>query len=435
MPKKRAASKASSRPKRITPRRRTAVTASSPEPKPIPGPEAFNDLQEPNHVQSQAATLLLIGSQLRGDTPAAQARAENARGLMQLRGGPRSTLEAIPREDIDSLGFPSLKASTGRFHSAALQKVAGVRLMAATARLTSVDVRAAARKLPQVADAFYRDANAETAAALLETSLRHPHQLVRVSAAASYFEVAANPQRALGVLEHGLHSRDLLTRDVAAYALAHIDPGNSELRRLVRRSQRPSKRKRSHTALIVHGTWARTSSWWQPPRGDFWKYLHDNVDDSLYGAGDRFEWSGGYSDAARALGGSDLHTWVDQHQLDGLDIYGHSHGANIAMLANQAGTRVRRMVLLSCPVHWPKYSPNFDLVGVVVSVRVRLDLVILADRGGQKFQDSRIQEHILPIWFNHFATHDPGKWQKYDVPAMLPDASAKMNRAKMAAWA
>ena len=30
------------------------------------------------------------------------------------------------------------------------------------------------------------------------------------------------------------------------------------------------------------------------------------------------------------------------------------------MLANQAGTTVGRMVLLSCPVHWPKYSPDFN---------------------------------------------------------------------------
>ena len=89
------------------------------------------------------------------------------------------------------------------------------------------------------------------------------------------------------------------------------------------------------------------------------------------------------------------------------------------MLANHAGTGVGRLVLLSCPVHWPKYTPDFSAVGKVVSVRVRLDLVILADRGGQRFHDSRIRENVLPIWFDHFATHDPGNWVTYGVPAML----------------
>ena len=71
------------------------------------------------------------------------------------------------------------------------------------------------------------------------------------------------------------------------------------------------------------------------------------------------------------------------------------------------------------PVHWPKYAPDFNLVGKVVSVRVHLDLVILADRGGQRFYDSRISENVLPLWFDHFATHDPATWETYGVPAML----------------
>jgi hypothetical protein len=254
---------------------------------------------------------------------------------------------------------------------------------------------------------------------LLEVSLRHPHELVRVSAAASYLEVAADPTPALRVLEHGVRSRDRLTRDVAGHALARVDPRNPILARLLEPRKKGSRRKRSRTSLILHGTWARASSWWQPPSGDFWKYLHDQVDANLYGAQDRFEWSGGYSDAARALGGDDLRAWVQQHTLGGLDLFTHSHGGSVAMLANHAGTALGRLALLSCPVHWPKYTPDFTAVAKVVSVRVHLDLVILADRGGQRFNDNRIQEHVLPIWFDHFATHDPGTWATYDVRSML----------------
>jgi pimeloyl-ACP methyl ester carboxylesterase len=240
-----------------------------------------------------------------------------------------------------------------------------------------------------------------------------------VAAAASYFEVSADPQAAILVLQHSLQSRDLLTRDVAAYALAHSDPTNPALSKLLQPRKRKSPRRRSHTSLIVHGTWARASFWWQPPNGDFWKYLHDNVAPDLHSAADRFEWSGGYSDAARALAGNDLHDWVRQRNLDGLDLFTHSHGGSAAMLATHASTRVGRMVLLSCPVHWPKYTPDFSKVNKVVSIRVHLDLVILADRGGQKFDDPQISEHVLPVWFNHSATHDPAIWQKYNVPSML----------------
>jgi hypothetical protein len=390
---------------------RGKASRGSSQSKPIPGADAFTDLQEQNHVRSQAATLLLIGFQQRGDPFVLQARAQAFVG---------SPPAPPPSADLLALGFPRMEVGPARFRSEDLQKTLGVRFMAGPgARPSPKDQQTASQTLEQAASAFYQNANSETAAALLETSLRHPQQLVRVSAAASYFDLAANPQQAIRVLEEGLHSRDLLTRDVAAYALAHVDPKNPKLAALLKPGAKRSVRKRSHTALIVHGTWARSSPWWQPPNGDFWKYLHNDVDATLYGAGDRFDWSGGYSDAARALAGTDLHNWVQTHNLDGLDLFTHSHGGSVAMLANQACTRVGRMVLLSCPVHWPKYSPDFTKVGKVISVRVHLDLVILADRGGQHFDDSRIQENVLPIWFDHFATHDPGVWQKYDVPSML----------------
>jgi hypothetical protein len=385
---------------------------------PIAGPEAFSDLQEINHVQSQAATLLCIGHHLRGDGLALLARTQAATPFPQAP--PSGNAEAIPAADLQALGFPVLQVSTARFRSPDLQRALGVTFATTPSVEPSPrDVQVASSNLLQAAASFYTNANAQTAATLLEASLRHPQELVRVAAAASYFDVAADPRYAIAVLEHGLRSRDLLTRDVAAYALANIGPAGPGLAALAQPVKKRSTLKRSRTGIIVHGTWASGGSWWQPPNGDFWKYLRGNVDPSLYGASDRFQWSGGYSDAARALAGSDLHDWVQQHNLDGLDLFTHSHGGSVAMLANHACTTVGRMVLLSCPVHWPKYTPDFSKVKEVVSIRVHLDLVILADRGGQRFSDSRIRENVLPIWFDHFATHDPANWQKYNVPKML----------------
>jgi hypothetical protein len=388
------------------------------EANPIAGAEAFDDLKDPGHVQSQAATFLCIGYHFRGDTVAAGARVLAETGQPSTR-----TLEpptGLPVADLQRLGFPKMSSGVTRFRPQYLQRTLGSAFATKTkAGPPSRESRAVSRTLPAAAKSFYGDANAETAATLLEAGLRHPQELARVAAAASYFEVSTDPRPAILVLQRGLQSRDFLTRDVAAYALAHSDPTNPALLRLVQARKRKSTRKRSHTSLIIHGTWARSSLWWQPPKGDFWKYLHDNVAPDLYGAQDRFEWSGGYSDAARGLAGDDLHAWVQSHNLDGLDLFTHSHGGSVAMLANHACTRVGRMVLLSCPVHWPKYTPDFTKVGKVVSIRVHMDLVILADRGGQKFDDPRIAENVLPVWFNHFATHDPAIWKKYGIPSMI----------------
>ena len=76
-------------------------------------------------------------------------------------------------------------------------------------------------------------------------------------------------------------------------------------------------------------------------------------------------------------------------------------------------------MLLSCPVHWPQYTPEFALVNRVISIHVHLDLVILADGGGQRFYDPRIEEHVLPRWFDQSLSHAPATWQQNNVPAWL----------------
>ena len=401
-------------------RRVTRARARQPlrGPSPVAGPEAFRDLQRRDHVLSQAATLLLIGAHLRGDPLATEpAAGASKRSLAAARPGAPA---AVPASDLSQLGFPILAAGAPRFRPETLQRAAGVRFATLRAGVPSRgDQRTAGASVRQAANVFYRHPSHESAAALLEVALRHPNELVRVTAAASYVPITTDPAPALAILEHGVRGRDALTSNVAATALGRFDPRNPVLAPLLEPRRRTARTRPSHTSLLVHGTWARSEPWWQPPNGDFWSYYHAQVDPALYGAGDRFEWSGGYSDAARALAGADLHTWVDCHNLDGLDLIGHSHGGSVIMLANHAGTHIGRMILLSCPVHWPKYTPNFMRVARVISVRVHLDLVILVDGGGQRFDNPQIEEHVLPLWFDHSATHDPAVWQQFNVPAML----------------
>src|SRR5258708_12492076 len=92
---------------------------------------------------------------------------------------------------------------------------------------------------------FYKDSNSETAAALLENSLRHPHQLVRVSAASSYVDVAANPAPAIRILEDGMRSKHWLTPDISPYTISHLHPNNPQLPQLLRSLRVRTRRKPS----------------------------------------------------------------------------------------------------------------------------------------------------------------------------------------------
>jgi hypothetical protein len=328
--------------------------------------------------------------------------------------------EPLPRSDLAEFPVPTLRATGERIGvkrvTSDLAERFGTSL--SKAAIGKGEAKSLRRSLPRLAERLYEEPTTEAAAHLLEASLRHHDELVRVSAASSYFEISTQPNRLIKILVDGTRSKDRLTRNVAATALARVAPEHPRLRQLTKSSPTKTKKKKSHTSLLVHGTFARDSSWWQPG-GDFHSYALANVRPDLYSASDRFEWSGGYSDAARALGATQLRDWVDAHGLSGLDVFGHSHGANISMLATQNGLTAGTLVLMSCPVHVPKYIADFTRVARVVSIHVHFDLVILSDRGGQRFNHPNIEEHVLPVWFNHSATHDPDVWRKHHVKTLL----------------
>jgi hypothetical protein len=59
----------------------------------------------------------------------------------------------------------------------------------------------------------------------------------------------------------------------------------------------------------------------------------------------------------------------------------------------------------------------------IIDVRVRMDLVIIADRGDQTFTPppefaAKVTSHVNG-WFDHGDTHDPAYWQQHDLPAAL----------------
>ncbi|MGH9702622.1 MAG: hypothetical protein ACRD4K_04545 [Candidatus Acidiferrales bacterium] len=393
---------------------------------PVPAKEAFQRSDDAA-ILSQAATLLLLGGQIKHQVNLPV----TAMSLQALPPAPA----LAPQEDLSALGVPAISATPLRFDSLRIAEAVNSRYALTPPKKISKPraVQAHREALADLSKRFVAEPSASTAAELMDTCLTHSHELVRVAAAAAYFDQSSQPDRLVGILFAGTKSKDYLVRDVAATALARIAPANPGLQEIIKPRRRARPRgKKSHTTVLIHGTWARNSPWWQPG-GDFFKYLTGVLLplsrtaplpatppwDAPYAAADYYFWTGGYSDAARSLGAQDLVSWANNHASLNADMITHSHGGNVAFLASQMGLTMKEAVVLSCPVHFPKYQPDFTKIRKIVSVRVHLDLVILADLGGQKFDDPRIQENVLPVWFDHFATHDPKKWTKYNVPAKL----------------
>lgn len=390
---------------------------------PIALPEAFTD-DSPDGYQSQAAFLLFLG----------------VLDHREKKTGEGFVTKKIPLpwddlgldEDYRTLGIPEQildlqKASARRTGLSGL-KIPQMGIASDSAKLDEwlgrpgVIQEGIGELQQQLAITLFEEPNFRNVARLTAVSVHHHSPLVRVAAASTCFDVMKkNDFRKIAgpVLIEGTYSDDDLVRNVAATALARIAPDHPRIIELTAQRTSSDEDQPSNTSLMVHGTWARNNSWWQPS-GDFHSYILNSVDNSLYSGADRFEWSGGWSDNARSLGAFDLADWITQKGWHAPDLFTHSHGGSIAMLANRdRAIDIGLLVLLSCPVHKNKYWPDFNRTRKVVSVRVHMDLVILADGGGQNFQDPRIHENVLPLWFDHSTTHDPDTWIQHNIQAML----------------
>jgi hypothetical protein len=364
------------------------------------GPMAFASLDDPEAVQAQAAILLSVGAQLRGDRAAQQARSAMA----------AQPADMFHRDELEEFPIPRLVPPGRRLspRAAIVQRFGAV---AAEARERDAGTMAA------MAEDLYATRSTTSAAALAQAAIDHPHELVRVAAAHMALAMTTEPARPYEILVQGTRSDDELVRDLAATALARYRPDDPALRELTIEPETLSEGT-AHTSTLIHGTWAANGTWW-PPHGDFWDYIDQNVWHDLYAGADVYKWSGGYSNGAQDQGADLLVAWIKSHGADGLSFMAHSHGTSVSMLASWRGVTFGKAVFLSSPVHPSLYDMNFNAVQKVVSIRVKFDLVLLADGSGSRFTDPRYHEHVLPIWFNHSATHDPAVWIKYKIPTML----------------
>ncbi len=270
-------------------------------------------------------------------------------------------------------------------------------------------------------DRLVADPNPTNAAALVEACLRSENRLVRTSAAVAALDTTGPRDDVLAQLVDGASRGRGMAKDIGRIGLARVDPSHPALRRAVGRPSRLAGTDRpSHTAFLTHGTFAALTTWWQPG-GDFYTYL-DALTPPLHLHNPSFKWSGLYSDGARRLAAQQMLAWVADQGLHQPDLFTHSHGGTVANLATGLGLQLDRLVLLSWPVH-PEWFPDFDRLQRIIDIRVHLDLVILADRGGQTFTPppaaaGKVTSHVNG-WFQHSDTHNPDYWNRYGLAATL----------------
>jgi hypothetical protein len=356
---------------------------------PVPGPEAFEDQSVAGQL-SQAALLLSTEAGVSGRVERIE-RSEQfpLPELAELRSRKRLTVaEATDHLDVDlrrhAVGF--------------LPEVA-------------------TEQAPRIARELYAHPDPGWAASLIEASLHSPHQIVRVAAAAAALGVTRSRRKLREVLAEGARSEDELTKELAATALARVDPTNSSLAELVSEEIVLTKADRpSHTATLTHGTWGSAQAWYQPG-GDFYLYL-SGLNPALHLHQVSFAWSGAYSHARRQLAATELRDWLVAQGLNQPDFFAHSHGCTVANLATKKGVRFDRLVLLAWPVH-EEWMPVFSRASRLIDIRVRFDLVIMADRGGQRFPSGTPVEEHINGWFSHPDPHDPAYWSRHGLAMAL----------------
>lgn len=363
---------------------------------PIAGPEAFESIGR-NAELSQAAIVLSAGAAVggrhdRSDQP----------GALALPLG----LRQISREHHFSMG----------------EATAGLDLDMRT-HLDDRALRLPASASTALTRRLIDRPTAPTAAALIEANLHSESTLVRTSAALAALDTTGPRDDVLDLLLEGARSRDDLTREIGRIGVARVAPQHAVLRRLVIQSGPQAgvaEAAAGGAAVLTHGTFSANTKWWRPG-GSMFNYL-DALVPALNFHDPSFRWSGQYSDGARRLAAQQLVEWTAASGMQTPDVFAHSHGGTVANLATRRGLKINRLVLMGWPVH-AEWFPDFAKVRKVIDIRVHMDLVILADRGGQNYTPpaaarAKVVSHVNG-WFKHNDTNTPEYWDRYELSKVL----------------
>jgi hypothetical protein len=116
-----------------------------------------------------------------------------------------------------------------------------------------------------------------------------------------------------------------------------------------------------------------------------------------------------------------LQTWLSAKGFHGVDAVAHSHGGNVVMQATSLGAAFGHVLLLNWPVR-PSYAFRDGSAITVRSVRTCFDIVILADRGGQRFPPRSRDRRALSAFLVRALWHDRPESL---VPARHPRLNAR----------
>ncbi len=169
--------------------------------------------------------------------------------------------------------------------------------------------------------------------------------------------------------------------------------------------------------VVIHGTFAANGKWWRKG-GDFFEYLRTDLGLDAYDQPDVFKWSGKNRDSKRHEASVALSDWLKAHPATQVNIFAHSHGANVAMLATRAvDTPIDRLVMLSPPVR-PEYFADWAKVAQAFNIQASFDPVVALAKGGQWFRNEHVTEKKLKA-SGHSASHAPKVWRDEGLPAFV----------------
>jgi len=294
------------------------------------------------------------------------------------------------------------------------------------------------RKAVQILDLAPKLPKTENVIQVLDDALQGADPLIQVAIMDTYFEMTGDPYHE-GDLENMLKLAKKLGDKgeqlymVARIALGRINgmsmdrldewgDGQLEIVAVSRRRRRQARRRRRPTivdeiTIIIHGTWASDGTWWRP-QGDFYEYVKKDLGRrDVYGKSDQFKWSGKNRDRKRHQAATELDKWLRDHPAREVNVFAHSHGANVAMLATHQDIRMDRLVMLSPPVR-QDYFAKWSNVKHAYNIQANSDPVVAIARGGQWFKNSHVKEKKLKA-NGHSSSHEPKVWRGERLPKFV----------------
>ncbi len=253
--------------------------------------------------------------------------------------------------------------------------------------------------------------------------------LARCCGAYAYW-LATGADAAIPVLKNAIDSEDEEERLVGAHCLAKVRP--SRVKKLQGtaqddRPQTPVNPIQNSMTVIIHGTFAKNATWYQPG-GDFHTYIKNEVYPDVYSGDDFFFWSGRYALTDAGLkriwvqAAKKLVSWCTSHPARTLRLIAHSHGNNVVNMATHQ-TPTCTLIQLSPPVRgWNLPDISNVSSSSFFNIHSRIDLVVKIDGGAQDYRGTSVASHenrkIISL-FGHSDSHDEEKWRNKNVPQLV----------------